>query len=312
MAFPWYIITGKINVDNFTKLRTCERRFIWRGFTLDCEMKPSAANYNRYGKLFTYDRKGDCQPLAEITRVAERIYELNKHQRFPFEIPLLVRRVLFSRFFQPEDKLFKEMQITEFPNGSLAQAMSLVQHEFGGTSLLDFSINKYKALYFAMGKGNNFSQDSRIFGLGVADFETHKDNFPKEPFDTCGKKFDILYPSYFMNDKIAHQEGVFLYQKFDIDESGYIIGDKKYEDIIDFFKVRYEEDKKINAGLFEEISIDNFLKMTEREGDKEIFYLLLDVPAKEKPALKEYLNTIGITDNFMMNEVKGDGCLVRR
>jgi hypothetical protein len=202
--------------------------------------------------------------------------------------------------------MLKEMKIKEFPDGSLAQALSLVQHEFGGTSLLDFSMNKYKALYFAIGKGNNFSQDSRIFGLGVSYFETHKDNFSKEPFDTYGKKFDILYPSYFMNDKIAHQEGVFLYQKFDIDESGQI-GDKKYENIIEFFKARYEESKKANGGLFEAISIDDFLKMTEKEGDKRVFYLLLDVPAKEKPVLKEYLNTIGVTDNFMMNDAKGIG-----
>jgi hypothetical protein len=298
MSFPWYIITGEINVGNFVNLRTLERGFVWRGFTLDCEMKPSAANYDQNGKLITYDRKGDYQPLAEITRVAEKIYELNKLQKFPFEIPLFVKRVLFSRFYQPEDKLLKEMQITEFPDGSLAQAMSLVQHEFGGTSLLDFSMNKYKALYFAIGKENNFSQDSRIFGLGVAYFETQKDNFSKEPSAICGKKFDMLYPSYFMNDKIAHQEGVFLYQKFDIDESGYI-GDKKYENIIEFFEARHEEDKKNNGGHFEKISIDEFLKMTEKEGDKPIFYVLLDVPAKEKPALKEYLNTIGITDNFM-------------
>jgi hypothetical protein len=68
-------------------------------------MKPPAANYDRCGKLFTYDRKGECHPVAEITRVAERIYELNKLQKFPFEIPLFVRRVLFPRFYQPEDKL---------------------------------------------------------------------------------------------------------------------------------------------------------------------------------------------------------------
>jgi hypothetical protein len=307
MSFPWYVITGKINFDKFTKLWTCERGFIWRGFTLDCEMKPSAANYDRYGKLFTYDRKGDCQPLSEIKRVAEKIYELNKIQKFSFEIPLLVRKVLFPRFYQPEDTLLNKMEITEFPDSSLAQALSLVQHEFGGTSLLDFSMNKYKALYFAIGKGNNFSQYSRVFGLGVSYFETHKDDFSKEPFDTCGEKFDILYPSYFMNNKIAHQEGVFLYQKFDIDDSGQI-GNNKYENIIEFVEARYEEGKSTKGGPFEEISIDDFLKMTEKEGDKEIFYLLLDVPAKEKPTLKEYLNSIGITDDFMMNDAKGVVC----
>jgi hypothetical protein len=48
--------------------------------------------------------------------------------------------------------------------------------------------------------------------------------------------------------------------------------------------------------------------MTETECDKSIFYVLPDVPAKEKPALKEYLNTIGITDNFMMAQVVPAAC----
>jgi hypothetical protein len=299
----WYIVTGKINVDNFTKLRTVERGFIWRGFTLDFEMKPEAANYNEYGALFTYDRTGDCQPLAEIKRVAEKIYDLNKLQKFPFEIPLSIRSLLFPRFYRPEEKLFQEKDKIEFPDRLLAQALSLVQHESGGTSLLDFSLNKYKALYFAIGNENNVSQNSRIFGLNVPYFETCKDGFPKETFGKCEEKFDLLYPSYFMNDKIARQEGMFLYQKFDIDESGCIKGEKKYANIIEFFKARYEEAKKNEAGCFEEISIDDFLEMTKKEGDKSIFYVLLDVPAKEKPALKEYLNTVGLTDNFMTAQV---------
>jgi hypothetical protein len=28
--FPWYVITGEINLDNFTKLITVDRGFIWR------------------------------------------------------------------------------------------------------------------------------------------------------------------------------------------------------------------------------------------------------------------------------------------
>jgi hypothetical protein len=183
--------------------------------------------------------------------------------------------------------------------------MSLIQHEYGGTSLLDFSMNKYKALYFAIGKENNFSQDSRIFGLNVPYFETHKDNFPKKTIDTCGKKFDLLYPSYFMNDKIARQEGMFLYQKFDIDKCGCIKEKGKYENIIEFFEKRYEE--KDNVGCFEMKSIDDFLEMTEKDV-KPIFYVLLNVPAKEKPALKEYLNSIGVTDNFMMAQVAPAAC----
>jgi hypothetical protein len=216
MGFPWYIITGNINLDNFNKLWTYECGFIWRGFTHDYEMTPSAANYNRYGEKVTNFRTEKCYPLAEIKRVAEKIFELNKIQKFPFEIPLLIRDVLFSGFYQPEEKIFKKKHITEFPDSSLSQAMALVQHDFGGTSLLDFSLNRYKALYFAIGKDETVFKESHIFGLNVPYFETHKDAFPKKVFDTYGKKFDLLYPSYFMNDKIARQEGVFLYQKFNL------------------------------------------------------------------------------------------------
>jgi hypothetical protein len=266
-------------------------------------MKPSAANYNEYNEQVTMCRTERCHPLAEIKRVAEKIYRLNRIQKFPFEIPLLIRKVLFSKFYQPEDKFFKAMGIKEFPDDSLAQAMSIVQHEFGGTSLLDFSTCKYKALYFALGEEKDFFNDSHIFGLNVPYFETQKDNSPENVFSKYGETFDLLYPSYFMNDKIAHQEGVFLYQKFNI--SGHCInnGYLKYKNIIDYFNDCYDEDEKNKHDrLFKKITIDDFLELTEKEV-KPIFYVLLNVPAKEKLVLKEFLNTIGITDGFMMNDI---------
>jgi hypothetical protein len=302
MENHWYVITGNINLDNFTKLLTVDRGFIWRGYTHDCQMKPSAANYDEYNNHFTDCRTGNCHPLAEIKRVAEKIYELNKLQKFPFEIPLLIRKVLFSGFYQPEDNFFKSTYITEFPDRSLAQAMSIVQHEFGGTSLLDFSTNKYKALYFALGKEENLSNDSHIFGLNVPWFETQKNNFSEYVFSKYGEKFDLLYPSYFMNDKIARQEGVFLYQKFNISGNGF--NNEPYKNIIDYFKACYNEDKKNGPSrLFKEITIDNFLTLTKEKENQSIFYISLDVPAKEKNVVKKYLNSIGITDNFMMNTV---------
>lgn len=304
MDFPWYVITGDINLKNFSYFSTTvERGFIWRGFTQDYEMIPPAANYDRYGYRVTNRRTEECQPLMEIQRVSQKIYELNKLQRFPFDIPLLIRTVLFSGFYQKEEKLFKEMGITEFPDSSLTQSLSLVQHEFSGTSLLDFSIDKYKALYFAIGKEDNFSEDSKIFGLNVPFFEAHKKELTEEVFGEYSGKFDLLYPSYFMNDKIAHQDGVFLYQKFKVDKSGYIVEDKKYENIIKYFESRFEKDKKLRNPLYKEISLDDFLKLTDKEGRKYIFYILLTVPAKEKRVLKAFLNTIGITDNYMMNTV---------
>jgi hypothetical protein len=299
MGFPWYIITGDINLDNFNKLLTYERGFIWRGFTHDYEMIPSAANYNQYEEKVTNFRTENCHPSAEIKRVAKQITELNKVQNFPFEIPLLIRDVLFSGFYQPEGKLFEKRGITEFPDSSLSQAMALAQHEFSGTSLLDFSLNRYKALYFAIGKAETFFKESHIFGLNVPYFETHKDEFSEKAFDTYGNKFDILYPSYFMNDKIARQEGVFFYQKFKIDNEGKATECTKYENIIEHFKSHGKE----NNDSYKEISLENFLDMTEQENDKSIFYFLLTVPAQVKETLKAFLNNIGITDNYMMNDI---------
>jgi hypothetical protein len=266
-------------------------------------MIPSAANYNIIGEKVTDYRTEICQPLMEIKRVAEKIYELNKLQKFPFEIPLLIRRVLFSGFYQPEDEFFKEMRVTEFPDYSLAQVMSIVEHECGGTSLLNFSTNKYKALYFAIGKDEDLSRDSWIFGLNVPYFEKHKGHLKKEVLGQYRDEFDFLYPSYFKNTRIAHQEGVFLYQKFKISDCGCISSEQKYKNIITYFESRYEEDGKGKNGhcLFEKKSIDDFLSMTEKEGDKGIFYVLLKVPAKAKCVLKTFLDTLGITDSFMMN-----------
>jgi hypothetical protein len=84
-------------------LWTQERGIIWRGYTHENEMTPSAANYNQYGEKTTKQEPEPCHPMAEIKRIAEKIYSLNKLQKFPFEIPLLIRRVLFSAFYQPVD-----------------------------------------------------------------------------------------------------------------------------------------------------------------------------------------------------------------
>jgi hypothetical protein len=303
MCYPWYMITGDVTVENFTNLWTGDRAFIWRGYTHDYEMIPSAANYNEHGEQVTNYRKESCHPLGEIRRFSEKIYALNKLQKFPFEISAFIKKVLFAPFYQPEEKIFKEIGVEYFPDNSLAQSMAIVQHEFGGTSLLDFSTNKYKALYFAIGRNETMNKDSYIFGLNVPYFETYKNNFTKEIFTNIGKKFDILYPSYFMNDKIANQEGVFLYQKFEIDKLGNIHGGGQYENIVDYFKGHFEDTKNKHHNLFQEISIDDFLQKAEQEGNLDIFYILLKVPSKEKKKLKRLLDAMGITDNFMTNVV---------
>jgi hypothetical protein len=310
MSFPWYVVTGDITLENFNKMRTYERHFIWRGYTHEYEMRPSAANYNRFGVKTTDFRTENCSPFAEIQRVAEKIYALNKLQKFPFEIPAFVRKVLFAPFIQSEHILFKEMGVNYFPDNSLAQAMSIVQHEFGGTSLLDFSSNQYKALYFAIGKEDNYCNDSYLFGLNIPYLETHKDYFVKELHTCIGEQFDILYPSYFMNNKIAHQEGVFLYQKFEINDFGDITGSKEYENIIDYF--HFAASGKMSNENFKEISLYDFLKIVFQEIEQEngqkgglpVFYFLLKVPAKDKLWLKSFLYSVGITDNFMMGEAK--------
>jgi len=237
IGFPWYVVIGDINPENFKKIITTDRSFIWRGYSDESQMLPGAAKYNEYNEEYkpTEERTNICYPLPEIRRVAKRIYELNKLEKFPFEIPLLIQKVLFPTFYQKEDKLFKDLKIREFPDNSLFQAMAIVQHEFMETSLLDFTMNRFKALFFAIGKKEEtLSKDSYVFGLNVPWFETNKNNLIDENTSSVYKyrdKFDLLYPSYFMNSRIAHQEGMFLYQKFKVDENGFI-KDKKYLNII--------------------------------------------------------------------------------
>ena len=307
IGFPWYVVKGDINIENFKKFRTVDRGFIWRGYTYENQMLPAATEYNEYNEKFKKmeDRTNICYPKAEIQRVSQKLYELNKLKKFPFEIPLLIRKVLFPGFYQPENILFKEMQIKEFPDNSLAQAMAIVQDEFRGTSLLDFTMNKFKALYFAIGNDKTFSKDSYIFGLNVPYFEATKGNLNGENSSSEYRDtFDILYPSYFMNDRIAQQEGVFLYQKFKINDDGYITGNKKYLNIITFFNEHFKKDQsRENPFLFKEITLDDFLKLTEKEGDKPIFFVSLKVPINEKKKLKKYLKGIGITEKRMMNSI---------
>jgi len=307
MLFPQYVITGSVTLENFPRLWTSYRGFIWRGYTYEYEMLPSAANYNEYNEKITNYKTETCHPLAEIELVSEKVYELNKLQEFPFEIPLFVRKMLFQGFRPPEEAdVLKDLDITCFPDKALAQVMSIVQHEFGGTSLLDFSFNRFKALYFAIGKGECVFQDSYLFGLPIAYFETHKNDLTagsKTVYRVNKTRFDLLYPSYFMNDRIAHQEGVFLHQKFALCNQN-----REYENIINCLKERLEncaESVSGNRSIYEEISLDEFLQMTEQKGNKWILYILLKVPANEKAVFKAFLDSIGITENYMMNTIIG-------
>jgi hypothetical protein len=296
MSIHWYVITGDINLNNFNNLWTQERGIIWRGYTHEYEMIPSAANYNIVGKKITDYRTEICQPSMEIERISLKIHELNKFQKFPFEIPLLIRKTLFYGYLFSEEKLFKQEGIDVFPSSLLAQAMSIVQHEFGGTSLLDFSTNKYKGLYFALGKNNNFFKDSYLFGLNTYWLETHKNEIRRSVFcDKDEKQFDLVYPSYSGNSRIANQEGVFIYQKFQIKENGYTTEERTYVNILEYLKSLYDEGRK--HGVYDNMSIDNLKE------NFDAFYILLKIPAKEKPKLKVFLNSIGITDNFMMNTI---------
>jgi hypothetical protein len=299
----WYIISGDINLDNFTKLQIDNRSFIWRGFTHEYEMKPSAANYGQHDEPFVSDRSENCYPFWEIKRIAEKIYELNRQQKFPFEIPLSIRNILFPSFYKIEDRIFDALKGQSFPDYSLAQTMSIVQHEYCETSLLDFSTNINKALYFAIGKEQNLSKPSKIFGLYVPYLETHKNNLAdgtlhdNEIYARSVEGFDLFYPSYFMNDKIAHQEGVFLYQKFRITNPDSIKKNEKYVNIIDCFKEQTAQG--IECGVYKKVTIDEFLSIADEEKYSRIIYVLLDVPAKEKVLLKMYLHSIGITDDYM-------------
>jgi hypothetical protein len=310
-----YVITGDLTKDSiFCLLNNINTKgFVWRGFTdKEKEMIPSAAFYavnNGQAGIGKYKRCDTIQPvfiMGELERIGYHINNRNKLGEYPFEIPDELSEVVFSHT-QGETSFLENLRdkykIDFYPKSNLLlQAISYVQHYFGGTSLLDFTVNPLKALYFSIGKnGINLcdekylwnNNDSWLFGLSINIFQTHKNVISGNP--KC--KFDLYLPSYYKNTRIRNQEGIFIYQLYDMK---YVCKGEEfnYMNILNFFEDEFNNNNELDLNEIEEKSKNNnFGGIDNNIG---ILYVLLKIPKKEKTYLKYYLNSMGIDDNFMM------------
>jgi hypothetical protein len=303
-----YIINGNLTKKtSFNLLYNINTQgFIWRGFTnKEKQMLPSTAFYgvcNGQGGIGNYEKYDTIQPvfiMGEIGRIAQYINHINKLGKYPFPIPDELSDFIFphntgeTQFLK---NLKERSKIDYYPKSNLLlQAASYVQHYYQGTMLMDFSNNPLKALFFALGEEENYTNDSWLFGMPVNIFQNHKDTISGKK----GYRFDLYLPSYYKNIRIQNQEGIFLYHSFDMDlvckgESF------DYINILDIFEKEFKDSDKIELQEIEEKSKkSNFDGSDGRIG---ITYVLLKISKEEKPYLKYYLNSVGIDDNFMMGK----------
>jgi len=301
-----YVINGNLTKEtSFNLLYNINiHGFIWRGFTSkEKQMIPSAAFYgmcNEQGGIGNYKECDNIQPvfiMNELGRIAQHINKINKLGKYPFQIPDELSDFIFPHNTS-ETKFLKNLKerfkIDYYPKSNLLlQAASYVQHYFSGTMLMDFSVNPLKALYFAIGKNSEYNNDSWLFGMPVNIFQYHKDTISGKK----GYRFDLYLPSYYKNTRIQNQEGIFLYNSFDMD---LVCKGESFEyiNILDVFEDTFKDYDKIELQDIEEKSKNSiFDGFDSRIG---IVYVLLKIPKEEKPYLKYYLNSIGIDDNFMM------------
>jgi hypothetical protein len=300
-----YVITGNMTKETISNLlyNINTAGFFWRGFTdREKQMIPSAAFYGlcKNGGIEVFRKTNNIQQVSipgELERIARHINNRNKLGEYPFEMPEELYTILFP-YTHSETDFLKNLQMDCYPKSNLLlQAASYVQHYFSGTSLLDFSVNPLKALYFAIGKDDTLKNDSWLFGMPIKWFQAHKYKFSANPSDPSSTKykFDLYLPSYYKNIRIRNQEGIFIYQLFDI-ESFSNGTSYYYKNILDLFEERFHCSNTMDLKDIEERS-----KNSHSNGFMEIhiFYILLKVPKEEKPYLKHYLNSIRVNDNFM-------------
>jgi hypothetical protein len=302
----FYVINGSLTRGTVSNLQydINTSGFIWRGFTCrEKQMIPSAAFYgicNGQAGMDNYERCDSIQPvfiMGELERIAHHINDRNKLGEYPFQIPDELSEFLFP-YSSGETKFLKNLKerfkIDYYPKSNLLlQAASYVQHHFGGTMLLDFSVNPFKALYFAIGKNGNINNDSWLFGMPINLFQNLKDTLSGKE----GYRLDLYLPSYYKNTRIRNQEGIFLYHSFDMNS----VCDHQefdYMNILDIYEKQFENCDKLELqDIKEKSKSNNFDGSGGRIG---IYYVLLKIPKEEKLYLKYYLNSIGIDDNFMM------------
>ena len=273
--------------------------FVWRGFTnSEKEMVPSSAFYgvcNGQGGIGNFEKCNTIQPvfiMGELGRIAKHIYNRNKLGKYPFQIPDELSDFIFPHNLSETKFLInlkERLKLDYYPKSNvLLQAASYVQHYFSGTMLLDFSVNPLKALFFAIGKKDNFNNDSWLFGMPINIFQSHKDTLSgRDEY-----KFDLYMPSYYKNTNIQNQEGIFIYHSFKM-ESVCKNQSFKYLNILEKFEELFKGCGKMELNDIENNSESNNVGIN-------ISYVLLKIPKEEKQFLKYYLNSIGIDNNFMI------------
>jgi len=192
-----YIIKDELTNNNLSFLSCFANTCIWRGYTYKHEMLPSSANYSLNPLIKGCDdRSKKIFILGEIQRLAYFIDKENSLGRYPFEISDKITNFIYPKYYLKEDEFIINNNILIFPAEPFLQMMSWVQHRFGGTSLIDFSRNIYKALYFAIGKPENYDNDSYLYGLEYGWFQTHKNNITEGSENQKVIQYDIYIPSY--------------------------------------------------------------------------------------------------------------------
>lgn len=314
-----YVINGTLDKNTIPHLMNNIdlTGFIWRGFTYkETQMLPSAAFYGlrEKGRIDALKKADTQQPVfiaGELQRIACYINTRNKDGEYPFEIPDELTDFIFP-YTRPEMDSYDNLKFDFFPkSNALLQAASYVQHYHKGTSLLDFSINPLKALYFAIGEDKDLDRDSYLFGLPINWFQSHKNNFTDGFWSKSGYKFDLYLPSYYMNKRIQNQEGVFIYQMFDMKNirAGKAL---EYKNILDLFENWYKTDvnDKGKHMIFDEMNLKDIAEKSANsnfdgfEGRIGIFYILLKISKEDKRSLKCYLNSIGINDEYLMGNIE--------
>lgn len=303
-----YIISGCLSRETISHLlyNINTRGFVWRGFTSkEKHMIPSSAYYsvcNGQAGIGNYKKCDTVQPvfiMGELERIAYHINNKNKLGKYPFEIPDELSDFLFPHCLGEMkflNNLKERMKIDYYPKSNLLlQAASYAQHYFGGTMLLDFSVNPLKALFFSIGKNDDFDKDSWLFGMPVNIFQNHKDTLSGEE----GYRFDLYLPSYFENIRIQNQEGIFVYHSFNMELvcQGQSF---RFMNILEIFENMFKNYDRLELNDIEEKS--KTINSNEFDDSIDICYLLLKVPKEEKKYLKHFLNSIEIDDNFMLDK----------
>ncbi|MDR1147091.1 MAG: FRG domain-containing protein [Spirochaetaceae bacterium] len=270
-------LTSK-NIDRL--YRFYSRASIWRGYTECNELLPHAANYDME-HVYEYDKNVSNRDkerflVGEIQRVFYYFDIENTNGNYPFPTP----RIFDNNFYQPlaqsESDFFKGMEFYPSSDRDLLQVLSFVQHKHQGTSLIDFSENPFKALFFAIGKEP--SKDSHLLGINTTLLTTYKNN-----------GFHIYKPTYFLNKRIQHQNGLFLYEKIPLTEG--VPKDAKYKNVLcvlqDISSIRRLETKN--------------LSYCDSPEDFDCLYCHLTIPSSAKPELSAILKSMGITKEYLLD-----------